>query len=44
MGAYLAFDGDFVGLEKRATVPEDCVKKPDLNLSADNSELTLAAA
>jgi len=40
----MAFDGGLPELDKRVAVPECCVKKPDLNLVADDSQLAYAAA
>ena len=39
----MAFDGGLPVLDKRVAVPECCVKSPDLNLVADNTQLAYAA-
>ena len=43
MGAYVAFDGGLLELDKRVAVPERCVKKPEPKLVADNKQLAYAA-
>lgn len=39
----MAFDGGCLEPDKRVAVPECCVKKPDLKLVADKTELAYAA-